>query len=77
MPSVNKRPRHAEGALLVCLESFASSEPEGGCAQGTRLRGNHPKVNRWPQYFAPADTPDDELERLRRDLYPNGERIIR
>jgi hypothetical protein len=76
MPSLTRKPKFAADQLVVCIETFGSSEPLGGCAAGTRLRGDHEKVLRWPQYFAATDLPDDELERKRNALYPY-QRIVR
>jgi hypothetical protein len=65
-----KTRKFKDDELIVCYESFSSGDPElGGCARGTRLRGDHPKVVKWPQFFVRADTPDDELRRLRVAMY--------
>lgn len=47
--------------LMVCFESFASHEHQ--IARGTKLRGDNPLVERFSQFFIPADTPDDEWPR--------------
>src|SRR4051794_38191727 len=52
--------------LYVCIESFASDEY--AVARGTRFRGDNPIVDRYSHSFAPADTADDELHRLRAEL---------
>jgi hypothetical protein len=76
MPTLSRRPKHPAGVVVVCLESFGSSDPLGGCVAGTRLRGDHEKVIRWPQYFADPGLPDDELEELRKALYPDYQRVV-
>ena len=59
--------------LYVCIESFASSDPElQGCAKGIRLRGSNPVVRKWPHFFLPADTPDDEIFEARRAMYKDA-----
>ncbi len=58
-------------AYFVCIESFGTNtdgEPIA-CSRGTRLRGDHPYVQRWPQFFLPDSTPDDELAAARREHY--------
>jgi hypothetical protein len=55
--------------LYRCVESFASSQDFGRCAEGARLLGSHPTVQGWPQYFIPADRPDDEAAAAREDHY--------
>ena len=62
------RPKPNE--LYVCFESFSSSDDEyGSCARGRRLLGSHPIVKKRPEFFVPADTPDDQLYGLRLELY--------
>jgi hypothetical protein len=64
------RKRLDPDALYVCVESFSSSDDEHGtCGRGTRLRGDHPVVVKRPMFFAPADTPDDQLAAIRREIY--------
>jgi hypothetical protein len=67
MPALKQKPK--ADTLYVCFESFASDSRDGNCARGTRLRGDHPIVRNYPQFFVPDGTPDDELERIRRDFY--------
>jgi len=55
--------------VYVCIESFGSDHELGGCAEGTRLRGNSPKVQRWPHFFASDGLDDVEIHRARRRLY--------
>jgi hypothetical protein len=54
--------------LYVCVESFAGND--FAVAEGTRLRGDNPIVQRVPDRFAPPDTPDDELRQLKVALNP-------
>ena len=63
---------------MVCIESYSVSldDETGGCAAGTRLLGSHPKVVQRPQFFAPVDTPDDQLEARRHALYPDYQRVV-
>ena len=56
-------------AVYVCFESFGTTEELGGCARGTRLRGDNPKVQRWPQYFLPDGADDVDAHRARNALY--------
>jgi hypothetical protein len=64
------RKRFADDQLVVCVESFSSSdEQHGSCARGVRLLGSHPIVVKRPAFFAPADTPDDQLAAIRREIY--------
>ena len=64
MPTVRTRTKPAQ--LIVCIESFNSSDAEfGSCARGTKLRADNPIVGRRPHMFAPADLADDELDKLR------------
>jgi hypothetical protein len=68
MPRLRKK--FADSDLVVCIESFASSDPVlQGCARGVKLRGSNPIVVRWPFYFVKADTADDEIFRARKELY--------
>jgi hypothetical protein len=70
---VARKPRFAAGELVVCIESFSSSyEDYSGCRRGTKLRGDHPIVKRWPQYFLPADSSDDEVFTARAKLYADA-----
>jgi hypothetical protein len=72
MPALRTR-KFKPDELVVCIESFASSDPElGGCARGTRLRGNNPVVRKWPAYFMPADSSGDELNRARAKFYEDS-----
>jgi hypothetical protein len=71
MPRVKKK--FADDELVVCLESFGSSDPDmPGCARGMRLRGNNPIVKRWPQFFVRADSADDEIAEARRAFYADS-----
>jgi hypothetical protein len=66
-------PKLKPAELYVCIESFASSDPVlPGCARGARLRGNHPIVQKWPAYFLPADSADNELHAARQKLYADS-----
>lgn len=58
MPTLTK-PKADE--LLICHESFASDEHS--IPRGMKLRGDSPIVERYPQFFIPADTPDDQWPR--------------
>jgi hypothetical protein len=58
--------------LVVCVESFGSSDMEhGGCARGVILRGSDPTVIRRPQFFIATDNIDNEvaLRNARAELY--------
>jgi hypothetical protein len=71
MPVLKQKPR--ADTLYVCFESFATSDPElAGCGKGTRLRGDHPVVKRWPQFFVRADSADDEIAEARRAFYADA-----
>jgi hypothetical protein len=48
----------------VALYSWVGNDY--GVAEGLRLRGDHELVANFPERFVPEDTPDDELERLRK-----------
>jgi hypothetical protein len=50
----------------IALYSFAGNDLS--VPQGMRLRGDHEIVQKNADKFAPADTPDDELHRLRQAL---------
>jgi hypothetical protein len=50
--------------VYVCWESFAGNEGLS-VAEGTRLRGDHELVQRYPERFVEDGTPDDEVDRLR------------
>jgi hypothetical protein len=43
--------------LYVCHESFASNEH--AVSRGAKFRGDNPIVQKYPQFFIPAATPDD------------------
>ncbi len=63
-----KIPKAKADALYVCLESYGFHDQDGATQavqRGVRLRGDNALVRRHATYFAPADTPDDELQRLR------------
>jgi hypothetical protein len=55
-------------AVYVCIESFGTTEPEGGCAAGTRLRGSSVKVQKWPFYFIHDGADDTEIFHARQNL---------
>jgi hypothetical protein len=59
------------GTLYVCVESYVDGgdHEHPGYARGLRLDGGHPAVRKHPQYWLPADTPDDELHDARRALW--------
>jgi len=68
MPAARKPRPQAE--LVICIESFSSSfEDYSGCRKGTKLRADHPIPKRWPDYFLPADSSDDEIFEARKYLY--------
>lgn len=69
MPALKRKSKFADDELVVCFESFASSQEHGRCAAGTRLLGGHPTVKGWPIYFVPATTPDDQIEAARQAFY--------
>jgi hypothetical protein len=66
------RPKPDE--LFQCIESFvAAGEPDTpSYARGIRLRGNHPAVRKYSQYFAPDATPTDEVHRMRTRLWADA-----
>jgi hypothetical protein len=71
MPRVKRK--FASDELVVCFEGFGSSDPDmPGCARGARLRGDNPIVKRWPHFFLPDGTPDDEIFRARAKLYADA-----
>jgi hypothetical protein len=55
--------------VYVCFESFGTSDPMGGCARGTRLRGDSPKVRKWPQFFLEDGADDTDIHSARAELY--------
>jgi hypothetical protein len=62
--------------LYQCFESFSSHQEHGHCAAGTRLRGDHPTVQGWPQFFVDDDTPDDQMRAIRARLWEPAGGII-
>jgi hypothetical protein len=61
MPRTKIKP--AESKYVICVQSFASDDvpPPGVIKRKTRLRSDHPIVQRHGHYFVDADTPDNEL----------------
>jgi hypothetical protein len=55
--------------IYLCYESFGSSDPLGGCAAGTRLKGDNPKVVKWFHFFTEDGASDEELRLLREKHY--------
>jgi hypothetical protein len=45
-------------AIYICDEPFASAH--GACRRDDKLRGDHIMVSSHPQFFSPADAPEDE-----------------
>jgi hypothetical protein len=66
------RPKPDE--LYQCIESYVSAgEAETpSYARGLRLAGSHPAVKRHPQFWVPADTPDDDVRRARSKIYADA-----
>jgi hypothetical protein len=65
--------KFAADQLVVCVESFASSDPEhGSCRAGIRLRGSHPTVQKRPQYFIDAGASEDEIQAMRNKIYTDA-----
>jgi hypothetical protein len=65
MPRLKSRPKNKfkRDELVVCFTTVGvpyDIAAEGVIKKGTRLRGNHPWVREFPQYFCSVDTPDDE-----------------
>jgi hypothetical protein len=57
------------GKIYVCYESFGTSDPLGGCTRGTRLSGDSPKVQRWPQFFLEDGADESAIHAARAKLY--------
>ena len=55
--------------IYVAWESFGTANPDLTVRAGTKLRGDHEAVRDYPQFFMPADTPDDVIAAHRRDEY--------
>ncbi|MEP6811665.1 MAG: hypothetical protein ABI990_01615 [Actinomycetota bacterium] len=72
--TLTKKKKFADEQLVVCLESYAGNldDMTGRCARGTRLLGSNPIVQARPHFFADATLPDDELDKLRRELWPEA-----
>lgn len=71
MPLAAKKKKDAPdpAAMYVAWETFATFGPDLTIGAGTRLRGDHQAVQGWPQFFMPADTPDDAIDAHRRREY--------
>jgi hypothetical protein len=67
--AARKKPTLDPAAMYVAWESFATTRHDLTVRAGTRLRGDHEAVQGWPQFFLPADTPDDEVDRHRAREY--------
>jgi len=59
---VTTKTKPKRNELYVCVESFASDHVS--VPQGTRLRGNDERVQKYPDFFEP-DMADHELEHVR------------
>jgi hypothetical protein len=72
--ALTKRARFAPDQLVVCFEGFGSSDADeyGSCREGARLRGDNPTVQRRPQFFVDANTPDDEIFQARAKMYADA-----
>jgi hypothetical protein len=63
MPRQRTKNRFKADQLVVCWQTAGVDDaivPGGVIRKGTRLRGGHPWVKEFPQFFVAADTPDDE-----------------
>jgi hypothetical protein len=64
MPRLRPKHKFKADQLVVCWQTGGVDDtivPDGVIFKGTRLRGNHPWVKAYPQFFVAADTADDEL----------------
>jgi hypothetical protein len=62
------------GAMYVCIESFAGQEDR--CARGVRLLGSNVVVQRYANFYAPADTPDDVIFSLRARMWEPASGVV-
>jgi hypothetical protein len=63
----------ADDELVVCIESFGSSDLEyPSVSRGARFRGADPRVRKWPMYFVPVNTDDVAILRARQRLYKDA-----
>jgi hypothetical protein len=46
--------------IYISWQTFASEGFDGVIRRGDRLRGTHPAVKRWPQFFVEDGTPEGE-----------------
>ena len=70
MPLAAKKKKGPDpDAMYVAWESFGTTGADLTIRAGTKLRGDHEAVQGWPQFFMPADTPDDEVDRHRQQKY--------
>lgn len=69
MPLIKSKPKLDPEKLYVRWESFGTTRHDLTVRAGTRLRGDHDAVQGWPQYFLPAETPDDVIAKHRADAY--------
>lgn len=61
-----------DATLYACIEGFSSQQEHGSCAVRTRLRGDHPTVQGWPQFFLDANAPDDVVRAIRAKLWADA-----
>jgi len=55
-----KAPKFRDDEVAVAWQTFAGDGIPEVIKRGTRLRGNHPAVRRWPQFFVADGTPANE-----------------
>lgn len=73
---LNRKPKIDPDAIYVSLDGFAAEVPGDALLQhfavtrGTRLRGSHPAVQRYPGLFAADGLDDFELARARDAIAP-------